>query len=168
MRSSFRVLLLWVLFTWSASTSAQSSLDQLRNASDRAQEHVRPRAKLLPSDTLFELRDVDVAPEFPGGESALRSYIAKALRMPEGVDALPPSHVVVQFVVAQRGRNRGTLRSALAGLRSRIARYAHLAARHEERCCRCRELHVTSDRLLPLRYYTLMKRSTAPLELRMK
>ena len=103
MRSTIGYVAAVVMGICAIALRAQSSLPELRHASDRAQERIRPSGGAAVSDTLFELNEVDTAPEYPGGEGALRAYIAKAVQVPETDEDTPPSHVVVQFVVARNG-----------------------------------------------------------------
>lgn len=103
MRSTIGCVAVVVMGICASALRAQSSLPELRHASDRAQERIRPSSGATASDTLFELNEVDTAPEFPGGDGALRSYIAKAFHMPETDKGPLTSHIVVQFVVARNG-----------------------------------------------------------------
>lgn len=82
---------------------AQSSVGALGKASDAAQ-HVFDGRTQVPTDTIWDLAAVEVQPRYPGGDTAMYSYLARTIIYPEEeADKMIAGKVYVEFVVRKDG-----------------------------------------------------------------
>ena len=95
--------LLFVLASVPAFVVAQSSVNALQRASDRAQQTHDQAATV--DTTLFDLHAVEVRPEFPGGEVAMFTYVSKHFRYPtEAIEAGIGGRINLEFVIRATGQ----------------------------------------------------------------
>ena len=82
---------------------AQSSVNELQRASDRAQQTHDQAATV--DTAVFDLNSVEVRPEFPGGEVAMFTYISKHFKYPAmAVDEGISGRIYLEFVIRASGQ----------------------------------------------------------------
>jgi hypothetical protein len=88
---------------------SQTSVDALRGSSDAAQgvfDRISGNAnKGSVPDTIYDVRDVQVAPQYPNGAAAMVAFLANSVSHPSGEDDIQ-GKVLVEFVVGKDGAVR--------------------------------------------------------------
>ena len=103
MRMSGPIVVVWLMLTVDLAFG-QSSVGALGGASDAAQRVFNGRAARSPA-TIRDASEVEVMPHYPGGDTAMYSYLRNTIIYPkDGAAGKVSGKVLVQFVIGTDGK----------------------------------------------------------------